>query len=67
MSRGVQAFRLTEVKRAARALQAAGIKIARVTVEGGKVEFITSEGQVEALKAETATDRWLREQAEEKP
>jgi hypothetical protein len=67
MSRGPQAFRLTELKRAARALQQAGVKIARVTIERGKVEFVTANGQAEASKTETAAERWLREQNETRP
>jgi hypothetical protein len=62
VSRGIQAFRLTEVKRAARALQAAGIKISRITFEDGKFEFITKESEAQK-KPETAAERWLREQA----
>jgi hypothetical protein len=63
MSRGVQAFRLTEVKRAARALRQAGVKIARVTIEGGKVEFITADAEPQKTETtETTAERWLREQ-----
>ena len=48
---------LTEVKRAARALQQAGVKIARVTIEGGKVEFITTDGDPEPkATVETSED-----------
>jgi hypothetical protein len=56
MSRGVQSFRLTEVKRAARALQAAGVKIVRVTLEGSKVEFITAEDSKPKTPSETPED-----------
>jgi hypothetical protein len=56
MSRGVHAFRLTEVKRAARALQQAGVKIARVTIEDGKVEFITAEDPKAKAGNETPED-----------
>jgi hypothetical protein len=56
MSRGTQNFRLTEVKRAARALQAAGVKIARVSIDGGKVEFITSEDPKSKATGETSDD-----------
>jgi len=43
MSRGVQKYRSSEVKRAVRALQEAGVQIARVTFEGGKFEIVTAE------------------------
>ena len=56
MSRAAHAFKLTEVKRAARALQQAGVKIARVTIEGGKVEFITAEDSQSKAASETPDD-----------
>ena len=43
MSRGTQTYRLNEVKRAVRALQEAGVKIAGVAFEGGKFEIVTAE------------------------
>ena len=61
MSRGVQKYRSSEVKRAVRALQEAGVQIARVAFEGGKFEIITAEGEPQKT-TETAAERWLREQ-----
>jgi len=43
MSRGVQKYRPNEVKRAVRALQEAGIKIARVAFEDGRFEVVTAD------------------------
>ena len=43
MSRGVQKYRSNEVKRAVRALQEAGVKIARVAFEGGRFEIVTTD------------------------
>ena len=64
MSHGTQKYKLTEVKRAVRALQEAGVKIARVAFESGRFEVITADGQAEIPNTETAAERWLREQNE---
>ena len=43
MSRGVQKYRSSEVKRAVRALQEAGVQIARVAFEDGRFEIVAAE------------------------
>jgi hypothetical protein len=55
MSRGVQKYRPNEVKRAVRALQEAGIKIASVAFEGGRFEVVTAEDEPKA-GGETSED-----------
>jgi len=56
MSRGAQAFRLNEVKRAVRAMQEAGVKIARVAFEGGRFEIIMAEDSKSKAGNETPDD-----------
>jgi len=43
MSTGAQAFRLTEIKRAYRALRDLGVKVSSVVIDGGRVEFVTAD------------------------
>jgi hypothetical protein len=57
MSRGVHSFKLAEVKRAVRALQEVGLKIARVILDGGRVEFVTADDpKIRTAGGETAED-----------
>jgi hypothetical protein len=56
MSRGVQKYRPNEVKRAVRALQEAGIKIARVAFEGGRFEVVTADDAKAKVSGETADE-----------
>jgi hypothetical protein len=57
MSSNVHAFKLSDVKRAVRALQEVGLKIARVILDGGRIEFITADdSRVQAAGGETAED-----------
>ena len=51
MSRGPHTFTVNELKRAARGLQAVGVKIERVILEKGKIEFVTSAGKPTAKRA----------------
>jgi len=45
MSYAPSNFRRTDVKRAMQAVQAAGLKVARVELEGGKVTIIPADGE----------------------
>jgi hypothetical protein len=56
MSRGTQTYRRNEVKRAVRALQEAGVKIASVAFEGGKFEIVTAEDPKPKTGNETPDD-----------
>ena len=56
MSRGVQKYRPNEVKRAVRALQEAGIKIARVAFEDGRFEVVTADEPKLRAGSETSED-----------
>jgi hypothetical protein len=56
MSRGVQKYRSSEVKRAVRALQEAGVQIARVAFEGGRFEIVTVEDPKPKAGDETSED-----------
>ena len=56
MSRGVQTYRLNEVKRAVRALQEAGVKIARVVFDGGRFEIVTADDSKAKAGGETPED-----------
>lgn len=57
MSRGIQKYRSSEVKRAVRALQEAGVKIARVAFEDGKFEIVTAEDPKPKAAGETSDQR----------
>jgi hypothetical protein len=63
MSRSDQKYRLTEVKRAVRALQEAGLKIDSVVFEGGRFRVVTAGD----LKSKTAdaneVDGWFDKHA----
>jgi hypothetical protein len=56
MPSGPQNFTLKEMKRAARALQEMGIKIEKVAVERGRVEFYTAEDSKLKTAGETSED-----------
>jgi len=57
MSTGAQAFRLTEVKRAYRALRDLGVKVSRVVLDGSRVEFITADDpSAQRISCTTAED-----------
>jgi hypothetical protein len=56
MPSGPQKFTLKEMKRAYRALQQMGVKVERVAVERGRVEFITSDGPKPNSTGETPED-----------
>ena len=57
MSRGLHVFKATEVKRAVRALLAAGLKIDRVTFEGGRFECITADHNPGAMRIDTPDEK----------
>jgi hypothetical protein len=56
MSRGTQTYRRNEVKRAVRALQEAGVKIASVAFEDGRFEIVTAEDSKPKAGNETPED-----------
>jgi hypothetical protein len=56
MSKGVQAFRANEIKRAVEALQKSGVKIARVSFGDGRFEIITADDPNANVTAETSED-----------
>jgi len=45
MSASPSNFRRTDVKRAVQAIQAAGLKVARVELDGGKVTIVPADGE----------------------
>lgn len=42
MSKGPSSFRKADIKRGVEALKSAGLKVARVVIEGGKVTLVTA-------------------------
>ena len=60
MSRGLHAFKQTDVTRAIKAAEAAGKEVARVEIDrDGKIVIVV--GKQEMPKVETDVDRWLQE------
>jgi hypothetical protein len=45
MSASPSNFRRTDVKRAVQAMQSAGLKVARVELDGGKVTIVPADGE----------------------
>jgi len=60
MSYAPSNFRRTDVKRAIQAAQAAGIKIRRVELEGGKVSIIPADDEAVADDSNNSFDKIMR-------
>lgn len=62
MSRGVQIFRQTDVRKAALAVRDAGLEVHRIEIDrAGKIVIVTgrsADQQINALVAESADNEW---------
>jgi len=60
MSKGMLTFKQTDLLRAIKASQKAGLSIARVEIDrDGKIVVVTGEGNAKVESAATELDRWL--------
>ena len=63
MSKGLQIFKQTDLLRAIRTSQKAGLSIARVEIDrDGKIIVVTGNGNAKAENTATELDRWLAKQ-----
>jgi hypothetical protein len=65
MSKAASDFKETNVKRAVRAVQRAGLKIGRVELERGKIIIFPDDGEnAEASKPSDSLDTWMATRAD---
>jgi hypothetical protein len=63
MSKGMLTFKETDLRRAIRAFQKAGLSIARAEIDrDGKIVVVTGNGNAKAENTATELDRWLAKQ-----
>jgi hypothetical protein len=63
MSKGMLTFKQTDLLRAIRTSQKAGLSIARVEIDrDGKIIVVTGNGNAKAENTATELDRWLAKQ-----